>query len=74
MKRSFKLAAIVALICGLPFGPPAATAEGTEPVGELAPYSRPACVTLRKLKIVQQLQGSPHSRFGFLQGRRICWN
>jgi hypothetical protein len=51
MKISEKLVVLVAMFGCLPLMSSAGVADTTEPVGEIASNSRPACVTLRKLKL-----------------------
>ena len=50
MRTSQNLAVLFGMFVGLPLMSPATIADTTEPVGELIPYNRPACVTLRNLK------------------------
>ena len=51
MKVGNNLAMLFAIGVGLPLMSSVAVADTTEPVGEIASNSRPACVTLRKLKL-----------------------
>jgi hypothetical protein len=51
MKISRNFAMLFGIVLGLPLVPPVTPAIGAEPVGELVPYSRPACITVRKLKL-----------------------
>jgi hypothetical protein len=51
MKIVNKFAMLFAIVVGLPLLSSAAVAETTEPVGEISSNSRPACITLRKLKL-----------------------
>ena len=51
MKIVNNLAMRFGIVVGLPFISSVAVSDTTEPVGEIASNSRPACITLRKLKL-----------------------
>ncbi|MDP1701300.1 MAG: hypothetical protein Q8L53_10165 [Aestuariivirga sp.] len=50
MRSALNLASLFGMVLGLPLLSTAAVAVETEPVGEVVPYIRPACISFRNLK------------------------
>jgi hypothetical protein len=50
MRSALNLASLFGMVLGLPLLSTAAVAAETEPVGEVVPYNRPACISFRNLK------------------------